>query len=102
MSCEEAFQNLLKTCLSFGGSLEGCNWRATRREEGEGDSPALFQELKKSALILQKKKCVDKSFIKVPKLHEISPALKNFWLHRCLIKQKWGANIRKRLYSEMW
>ena len=30
MTCEEAFQNLLKTSLSFGGSFEGCNWRATR------------------------------------------------------------------------
>ena len=65
-------------------------------------SPALFLELKKSALILQKKKCVDKIFIKVPKLNEISPALKNFRLHPFLIKKKWGANIRKRLYSEMW
>ena len=44
MSCEEAFENLLKTFLSLGGSLEGC--------EGEGVPPLLFSEnWKISALI---------------------------------------------------
>ena len=78
MSCEEAFENLLKTFLSLGGSLEGC--------KGEGVPPLLFSEnWKISALIFGEKN----AFMKVPKLNETFPALKNFYLHACLIKKKW-------------
>ena len=53
MSCEEAFQNLLKTFLTLGGSLEGSKWRVTR---GEGVPTLLFSEnWKRIALILENK-----------------------------------------------
>ena len=58
MSYEEAFQNLLKTYLSLGGSWEGCNWHATRG--GRWASPALFWKLKKSTLVLEEKNALTK------------------------------------------
>ena len=42
--CEEAFQNRLKTCLSFGGSLESSNWCAAGAEREETRSPLHFFE----------------------------------------------------------
>ena len=32
--CEEACQDLLKSCIAFGGSLGGCNEK--KRKNGEG------------------------------------------------------------------
>ena len=59
----EAFQNLLKTCLSL---LEEV-WRVATgaqlgggRGGGEFGSPSLFRKLKKSALKMEKKKTLTK------------------------------------------
>ena len=44
--CEEAFQ---KTCLSFGGSLEGSNWcTAGGERKGTGSPLPFFENWKKS------------------------------------------------------
>ena len=50
-SCEEAFQNLLKTCLPPGGSLDGYNWHATSGREG---FPFSFSKIEKIGLIFEK------------------------------------------------
>ena len=36
ITCEEAFQNLLKSCLSFGGGLEGSNDENVEATESRG------------------------------------------------------------------
>ena len=94
MSYEEAFQNLLKTYLSLGGSWEGCNWHATRG--GWVGLPCSFLKTEKKYPGFGGKKCFDEIFIKLPKFHETSPALKNLWRQACLIKKKCRANRRKR------
>ena len=108
MTCKEAFQNLLKSCLSFGGSLEDSNCRASIRpslpfSENWKKVPWFWKKCPDSVLpwvkfsvqnvvlkISMKKTpkffpvvpffsfIFDEMFIKVSLFHEISPALKHF------------------------
>ena len=81
----------MKTCGGGGGEVRGGDWLSFS-----------FLNIEKKCPEDGEKKNVDEIFIKVPKFHETSPALKNFWLRTCLVKKKWGANRRKRFYSETW
>ena len=87
MSSEETFQNLLETCLSLGGSLEGWNWCATK---GRGASPALFWKLKKVPWFWRQKKCLTKFLSQY--LNSMKPPLpwKNSAGTRVYKRKKWG------------